>query len=224
VLAGYLREKSYEMQMFITTHSTEFVDSVSFQNVFLVSRDDYKSHDHQGQSKRMRGNQHPSRAWPSPQHTVMYDKLIFVEGPSDEAVLREFAKKLQIDLTKRTSDLFTWQELEILHTLQRNPRWNCSQGVGFRCGLLLTETKTPMRKSRECERLGGRARLEVLSKTRNRKLSFGSHPHFRVLGRKTESRGMNVPRPTDDEVERISNAEVAKLKDEVVRLRTKSGS
>jgi len=54
----------------------------------------------------------------------MYDKLIFVEGPSDEAVLREFAKKLQIDLTKANVDLFTWQELEILHTLQRNPRWN----------------------------------------------------------------------------------------------------
>src|SRR5262249_48043549 len=39
VMAEYLRAKSGEIQMFITTHSTEYVDSVSFKNVYLVTRD-----------------------------------------------------------------------------------------------------------------------------------------------------------------------------------------
>ena len=35
VLGGYLRGKSANIQMFVTTHSTEFVDSVTFQNAYL---------------------------------------------------------------------------------------------------------------------------------------------------------------------------------------------
>src|SRR5205823_8897376 len=36
---SFLRDKSEETQMFVTTHSTNFVDSVSFQNIYLVSKD-----------------------------------------------------------------------------------------------------------------------------------------------------------------------------------------
>jgi putative ATP-dependent endonuclease of OLD family len=36
---SYLRERSQTVQMIVTTHSTNFVDSVSFQNIYLVSRD-----------------------------------------------------------------------------------------------------------------------------------------------------------------------------------------
>jgi putative ATP-dependent endonuclease of the OLD family len=37
---SYLRERSQGVQMFVTTHSTNFVDSVSFQNIYLVSRNE----------------------------------------------------------------------------------------------------------------------------------------------------------------------------------------
>jgi len=58
--------------------------------------------------------------------------------------------------------------------------------------LLLTETKTPMRKSREWWSGSATRTAGGTVKTRNRKLSFGSAPHFRVLAEKQKAGGMNV--------------------------------
>jgi len=74
--------------------------------------------------------------------------------------------------------------------------------------------------TRMVERLGGRARLEVLSKREIENYLLDRRPISEFLAEKQSAAGMNAPRPTEDEVERIMNAEVAKLKDEVVRLRT----
>jgi hypothetical protein len=101
VLASYLRTKSCDVQMFVTTHSTEFVDSVTFQNAYLVSKNAQKHTQTQLVEATEGALRIPRELGLRLSSVFMYDRLIFVEGPSDEAVIREFARKLNVDLTKR---------------------------------------------------------------------------------------------------------------------------
>jgi hypothetical protein len=97
---SYLRDKSTEIQMFVTTHSTNFVDSVSFQNIYLLSRDHERKtvctslDDGDGALKI------PAELGLRLSTVFMYDRLVFVEGPSDEAVLRELARTIGADMPK----------------------------------------------------------------------------------------------------------------------------
>jgi putative ATP-dependent endonuclease of OLD family len=98
VVANYLRQKSAEIQMFVTTHSTEFVDSVAFQNAYLVSRNDCGMTVCQLVEAEEEALRIPTELGLRLSTVFMFDRLVFVEGPSDEAVLRIFAEKLGIDL------------------------------------------------------------------------------------------------------------------------------
>src|SRR6266481_3856140 len=100
VLAGYLREKSESIQMFITTHSTDFIDSNSFQFVFLVSRGIRNRTQCQTVDPNEGAMSIPAELGLRLSTVFMFDRLIFVEGPSDESVLRGIAKKLPVDLTR----------------------------------------------------------------------------------------------------------------------------
>jgi energy-coupling factor transporter ATP-binding protein EcfA2 len=94
---SYLREKSKSQQIFVTTHSTNFVDSVSFQNIYLVARENERTTINVV-DKEDGALEIPTSLGLRLSTVFMYDRLLFVEGPSDEAVLREFARILDIDL------------------------------------------------------------------------------------------------------------------------------
>jgi putative ATP-dependent endonuclease of the OLD family len=97
---SYMRDKSQDVQMFVTTHSTSFVDSVSFQNIYLVSRNNAQRTVCQALDAGDGALKIPAELGLRLSTVFMYDRLVFVEGPSDEAVLRELAKTLDLDLTK----------------------------------------------------------------------------------------------------------------------------
>jgi hypothetical protein len=100
VIATFLREKSRDIQMFVATHSTEFVDSVAFQNAYMVSRDkDYRTVC-QSITQSDGPLLLPSELGLRLSTVFMFDRLVFVEGPSDETILRSLAKTLRLDLTK----------------------------------------------------------------------------------------------------------------------------
>jgi putative ATP-dependent endonuclease of the OLD family len=86
--------------MFVTTHSTEFVDSVAFQNAYMVSRDAQYKTVCQSITESDGPLLLPSELGLRLSTVFMFDRLLFVEGPSDEAVLRTLAKTLKLDLTK----------------------------------------------------------------------------------------------------------------------------
>jgi hypothetical protein len=100
VVAEYLRSKSSAIQMFVTTHSTEFVDSVTFQNAYLVSKNSNKRTMTQLVEATEGALRIPRELGLRLSSVFMYDRLVFVEGPSDEAVIRDFARTLNVDLTK----------------------------------------------------------------------------------------------------------------------------
>jgi putative ATP-dependent endonuclease of OLD family len=97
---SYLRDRSQTVQMFVTTHSTNFVDSISFQNIYLVSRDQADRTAIERLDAGEGALRMPAELGLRLSTVFMYDRLVFVEGPSDEAVIRELAKTLDIDLAR----------------------------------------------------------------------------------------------------------------------------
>jgi putative ATP-dependent endonuclease of OLD family len=91
----YLKTASERAQIFVTTHSTNFLDTSEMRNVYLVSRDpwvDVRLLDYAEAEEAI-----PAQLGLRLSSLFMYDRLVFVEGPSDESVLRELASKLGVN-------------------------------------------------------------------------------------------------------------------------------
>jgi putative ATP-dependent endonuclease of OLD family len=95
----YLKQISVVCQVFVSTHSTNFLDAGDLRNVYLVSKERYTSvqlldlEDAQSIIPKELGLRLSS--------LFMFDRIVFVEGPSDEAVIREYANKLEVNLAQR---------------------------------------------------------------------------------------------------------------------------
>lgn len=92
----YLQRASKRTQIFITTHSTNFLDTHDVRNVYLVSKSPdviVEELDFDSAQSAL-----PANLGLRLSSLFMYDSLVFVEGASDEAVLREFAATLGLNL------------------------------------------------------------------------------------------------------------------------------
>lgn len=92
----YLRGISHDCQVLITTHSTNFIDTAEMRNVYLVSKTTSTSV--QRVSIEEAEQLIPKELGVRLSSLFMFDRLVFVEGPSDEEVLREWATTLGINL------------------------------------------------------------------------------------------------------------------------------
>ena len=94
----YLKRISSDCQVFIATHSTNFLDTGEMKNIYLVSKPDSTRiqlvdyEDAEAQIPRELGIRLSS--------LFMFDRIIFVEGPSDETILREWASTLGVNLSQ----------------------------------------------------------------------------------------------------------------------------
>jgi len=95
----FLKQISASCQVLVSTHSTNFLDAGDLRNVYLVSKERYTSvqlldlEDAQSRIPRELGLRLSS--------LFMFDRLVFVEGPSDEAVIREHANKVGVNFAQR---------------------------------------------------------------------------------------------------------------------------
>jgi putative ATP-dependent endonuclease of the OLD family len=219
VMATYLRDKSEEVQMFVTTHSTEFVDSVAFQNAYLISRDSEYRTACQAMNAVEGPLLLPAELGLRLSTVFMFDRLLFVEGPSDESVIRTIAKSLQIDLTKSnigfvhmcgvrnfahfaaegTLDLLSRRQIDMWFIVDRDERDDddVKKMVG---------------------RLGARAILKVLDKRELDYLLDGAAVRT-FMQEKQAAAKVALLTDNPEAVRRAIEDEAASLKAEVVRLR-----
>lgn len=95
----YLKRVSDNCQVFLTTHSTNFLDTAEMKNVYLVSKDSTSTHLQQ-LSLEDAEDQLPKELGLRLSSLFMFDRLVFVEGPSDEAVIREWASIMGVNLSQ----------------------------------------------------------------------------------------------------------------------------
>lgn len=91
----YLRFASSRTQVFVTTHSTNFLDTSEMRNVYLTRREPWVSAsllDYEQAETAI-----PDELGLRLSSLFMYDRLVFVEGGSDEAILRELAPLVDVN-------------------------------------------------------------------------------------------------------------------------------
>ncbi len=220
VIARYLRKKASDVQLFITTHSTDFVDSVSFKNVYLVSR----NKGGKTACELVGGDEViariPAELGLRLSTLFMFDRLVFVEGASDEAVLRELARQLDIDLARcnlgfvhmggvrnfahfaaeATLDVFTRRRIGLWFVADRDERDDAEV-------------------VRMMDRLGGRARLVVLRRRELENYLLDEAAIAEFVKEKQRLANLQSSRVDVESVRQVPQKEVDGLKEEVIRLR-----
>jgi putative ATP-dependent endonuclease of the OLD family len=94
----YLQSISTVYQVFLTTHSTNFLDTAELTNVYLIT----KSHSTKAELLDIDAAETllPRELGLRMSSLFMYDRLVFVEGRTDEAILREWASLLNVNLSQ----------------------------------------------------------------------------------------------------------------------------
>lgn len=101
----YLKQNSENCQVFVTTHSTNFIDTAEMKNVYLVSKSD--STQVQLLDLEEAEIQIPRELGVRLSSLFMFDRIIFVEGPSDVAIIREWASTLKVNLSQVNAGFIT---------------------------------------------------------------------------------------------------------------------
>ncbi|MYA01804.1 MAG: AAA family ATPase [Chloroflexi bacterium] len=94
----YLRAVGRDRQVFVTTHSTNFLDNATRGSVYLVSKHDSTKTellDQTGMIERV-----PEELGIRLSSLFIYDRLLFVESRTDEEVIRAWAKTLGMNLNQ----------------------------------------------------------------------------------------------------------------------------
>lgn len=94
----YLKKLSAYCQVFLTTHSTNFLDTAEMKNVYLVSKATSTQVQHINLEEAE--VQVPKELGLRLSSLFMFDRLVFVEGESDESILREWALTTKVNFSQ----------------------------------------------------------------------------------------------------------------------------
>lgn len=217
---GYLREKSVDTQVFLTTHSTNFVDTAALQNVYLITRGTSRRTTCEALSLDATAERVLPELGLRLSAVFMYDTLVFVEGKSDEDIIRELARNSGIDLASgnvgfvqmggvgnfahfaadATLDLLAKRRVKLRFVVDRDEKTDSDVDI------LLG-------------RLGPRARLHVLRKRELDNYLIVPAVIVRLLEEKANLTGAAIVTPSPPEISTALAEIVDSVKDEVLRLR-----
>lgn len=218
-LHAYLSTKRDTAQMFIATHSTSFVDVSEGQSIFILSRDTNRHTSVEQVASTDDLLKIPEEVGLRPSTVFMFDKLVFVEGLSDELVLRAFARNLGLDLAA--------ENVAFVHLggASNFANFAADSTIG-----LLSRRRIPMwflvdRDERDDDslkkltsKLGERAKLVPLDRRELENYLLDSSAVFSVL----RSRAQKAPPPNAAEVEKQIDSAIQSLKRRVIELRVSS--
>ena len=92
----HLKKVSLDRQMFITTHSTNLLDTPDMDNIYLVSKTSATSVEHLGRAEAE--ERIPEELGIRLSSLFIHDCLIFVESENDEKIIRTLASTLNVSL------------------------------------------------------------------------------------------------------------------------------
>jgi putative ATP-dependent endonuclease of OLD family len=220
VIAGYLREKSRELQLFVTTHSTDFVDIGSLQNIFLVGRDSQNQTSSESLSSETAISKIPAELGLKLSTVFMFDRLVFVEGPSDEAILRQLAEKLDIDLAKNNVGFVRMGGVRnFAHYAAEATLDILSRRKVIMTFIADRDERDDTEVAQMIGRLGERALLRVLLRRELENYLLDPTGVQSFIAEKLQLSRSDRPVPAADAVRATIEEEAISLKAEVIRLR-----
>lgn len=215
----YLKACGQNSQIFITTHSTNFLDTAELENVYLISRSPTTNAEllscDDAESKI------PKELGIRLSSLFMFDRLVFVEGPSDEEVLREIASILDVNLAhtsvgfvpmggvrnlayfaaESTLDFLSKRQVKMWFVIDRDEREDADL-------------------KKLAQRLGNRAKLVTLSKREieNYLVDIPALCKF-IVFKKRMAGGIDAREPANDEVRAAVSECADKLKEIAIERR-----
>jgi predicted ATP-dependent endonuclease of OLD family len=163
-LMGYLKKISHECQVFISTHSTNFLDTADMQNVYLVSKLDGSTQvqllDLEEAEAKI-----PKELGVRLSSLFMFDRLVFVEGPSDEAIIREWANTLSINLSQANVGFISMGGVRNFGHYAADTIINFLTRRQVTAWFILDRDERDQEEVRKLQqRLGAKARVEILDR------------------------------------------------------------
>ena len=216
----FLKGISQNCQIFISTHSTNFLDTGEMKNVYLISkvRD---ATEVQSLSLEDAEATLPKELGVRLSSLFMFDRLVFVEGPSDEAIVREWAATLGENLSQSNVGFIN------IGGVRNFTHYATESIFGFltkrqvECWFILDRDE---RRDQEIEglktRLGDKARVLILEKREieNFLLSSSAIERF-IRVKQTLSANKQLPEPTQQAVVAAMNECAESLKQRVIDKR-----
>lgn len=215
----YLKRTGRECQIFITTHSTNFLDTAEMRNVYLAAK---------GESTQVQlinlaeaESAIPRELGIRLSSLFMFDKLVFVEGPSDEDVLRELASVADVNLAQASVGFVPMGGVRNL------ANFATEQTISFltrRRVLMWFVLDRDERDNEEIQRikqlLGDRAILSVLSRREIENYLIVSRPLCEFIKLKRQLGNITTGNePTDNGVADAIQSSAEKLKPRVLERR-----
>jgi putative ATP-dependent endonuclease of OLD family len=215
----YLRRVSTSCQVFLSTHSTNFVDSGAVENVYLVSKagTNGRAGETTIQSLDLREAEAfiPRELGIRLSSVFMFDRLVFVEGDSDETILRELSSLLGVNLSSANVGFIPIEGARNLAHYAADATLSFLTKRQVRMWFLLDrDEKNEVDIKKLAERLGSDAKLIVLHKREieNYLLCPRAIAEFVGYKRALGAFGRVVEIPSEDEVRNSLLRHVENLK------------
>ena len=208
----YLKEVSSRTQVFLTTHSTNFLDTGDMNNVYMVRSQDSSTVerlDVAGAESEI-----PKELGIRLSSVFMFDRLMFVEGVSDEHVFRTFADLLDINLSQENLGFVimggarNFTHYAAQSTLSLLSRRNVKSTF-----VVDRDEKDQSQFDKLTEQLGTEASLHVLQ--RRELENYLIHPDILaayIVRRRAEA-GLRIAQVSSEEIGQALNEEADKLRE-----------
>jgi putative ATP-dependent endonuclease of the OLD family len=211
----YLKNISLDCQVFVTTHSTNFIDTAEMKNVYLVSKS--SSTQVQLLDFEEAETQIPKELGIRLSSLFMFDRLVFVEGPSDAAIIREWASTLRVNLSQLNVGFITMGGARnFSHYAQRDVLSFLTKRRVKLLFLLDRDEREDTEIARLENALGDKASVKILKKREieNYLLCPRAVVEFIRLKKELASfgNGSDILVPTEAEVKRLIDEYAEKLK------------
>ena len=219
VLHRYLIEKSENMQLFVATHSANFLDASTRQNVYLVSRSEGKTSDVHKVASEGDLLKITEEVGLRPSTVLMFDRLVFVEGPSDEEVLTELSRKLGLDLaTSSTTFVQMGGSSRFAHYAAESTLELLSRRQIKMWFVVDQDEKDDSEINSMLEKLGGKAELTFLSRREIENYLLVPEAILALLNDKMSSNA-DGRQPSVDEIDALIHQTAKSLLDRAIELR-----
>lgn len=218
---GFLQDRSRGTQIFVTTHSSGFVDSAAFQNIYLVTNDGINGTCCELVSSQDAPAKIPAEIGLRLSTVFMYEKLIFVEGPSDESVLREFAKTTNVDLSRASVGFVNMGGVKnFTHYAAEGTLELLSQRRVKMWFVIDKDEISDAEIEKMKLRLGDNASLYVLQRRELENFLLAPKAIQAAIAEKLLAGNAKAVAPTVEQIAESLNEAVEELKEEAVRLRS----
>jgi putative ATP-dependent endonuclease of OLD family len=159
----YLKDVSNNTQVFLTTHSTNFLDTGDMNNVYMVRSDTSTKVQHLNVADAE--SELPKELGIRLSSIFMFDQLVFVEGMSDEQVIRSLAQTLNVNLSQANVGFVVMGGARnFTHYAARATLSLLSRRRVRSIFILDRDEKDQSQFDKLAEQLGGQANLHVLQR------------------------------------------------------------